>query len=774
MNINNVKVPLNITNFEDTNNENKFEYILTKEELQYMLNGISSDLKHPVTVMNLNYNYDYYLSNEKNEEIYYRNIRVDSVSSFYALRNTCRNLRIAAGEYYCLKCDYHHADYCKNVFSNNEYACKPCSFFSEKYILPQISESNNKISKYMIYDCPMLGYTEICFPIYYDKKIIGILFVGEILLDEKKERINEIKNDFLENNFYIFDKYCNDIKSKYKHNENINDKIKKLITTELSNRNVLLPDFNNDNADLAAINFQDPINEEKLNSLIDKCANHVKNMEYKFIELWKKKQKDYFDTILKKNETLFFDEYKKIISTRDITYDEIQNLFAMLYKSIAMVKEEFSFDYCRVFENLPLMQGNEFEANIEDEIGICPYADLKYDFSKVELNISSYKSSLTENEENPIKYFSYSSINSENNLISGEKDVALACKNFVVLFGIDEICKKENCFTVPNYINILFCEIGVFFLNMCTAFENISAIFMQQKHQKTLRMYRHECTHLAQRIQQNNLYYHDRYFYERLSEEKKKNIFKDIDSVAILLQNLSDNIGLIVGSINENKLKTKFGLIDIRNEINKWRAMFRLELEKKNIRLYNSTDRKYEGKCVYSNEELMSLLLYNLIDNAVKYSYWGTNINAVIEEGNFGSRIIIEDYGSEIENNNHPYDLYYRQKNTSKKEIGDGIGLYSSRRVAELLNLKLYHTCERISNFNLPLVKEAKKRNIYFNNMKEAFEELDKIETGVLIEDNYYFNRRELPVDRILDDIYKPIYHVVFTIDNFDFTVMKG
>lgn len=772
MNINHIKIPLNITNFSDIGNEDEFKYILTKEELQYMLNGISSDLKHPVTVMNLNYNNNTFLPNKENEEEYYRSIRIDSVSSFYALRNTCRNLRIAAGEFYCLKCDYHHAEYCKNVFLNNEYTRDSCPFFSKKYTSPKIRESNNKISKYMIYDCPMLGYSEICFPIYFGKKIIGILFVGEILLDEKKERIKEIKKDFLDNHFDIFSKYCKDINQKY--NVDISEKIKQHLMKELSNKKVLLEDINASNEDLVAINFQDSINEEKLQVLIDECAKHVKKLENKFSELWKEKQKKYIDVMLKNIGTNYYSNYKKIKSKKDITYDEIQNLFEVLYKSIALLRKEFSFDYCRVFENLPLMQGNEFEMNIEDEIGFCPYIDLKYDFSKVELNISTYKSSVKEIDDNPIKYFTYSTMNSENNLNCSKTDVALACENFVVLFGINEICKINSYFSIPDFINILFDEIGTFFLNMCTAFENISAIFMQQKHQKTLRMYRHECAHLAQRIQQNNLYYHDRYFYERLSDEKKKNIFKDIDSVAILLQNLSENIGLIVGSINENNLQQKYELIDIRNEINKWRAMFRLELQKKNIRLYNSTDKKYGGKYVYSHEELMCLLLYNLIDNAVKYSYWGTNINANITEGNIGSRIIIEDYGSEIENNNHPYDLYYRQKSTSKKEIGDGIGLYSSRKVAELLNLKLYHTCEKISNFNLPLVKEAKRRKICFNNMEEAFEELDRVEERVLIQDDYYLNKKELSVDRILDDIYKPIYHVVFTIDGFDFSVMKG
>lgn len=61
---------------------------------------------------------------------------------------------------------------------------------------------------------------------------------------------------------------------------------------ELSNKKVLLEDINASNEDLVAINFQDSINEEKLQVLIDECAKHVKKLENKFSELWKEKQKN--------------------------------------------------------------------------------------------------------------------------------------------------------------------------------------------------------------------------------------------------------------------------------------------------------------------------------------------------------------------------------------------------------------------------------------------------------------------------------------------------
>ena len=164
-----ISEPINITNYDYKDEENIFNYIISKDELQHRLNIISNDLRHPVTIINVNYK-------GINERDLLYNCRVDSVSSIYALRNNCRNLRTVAGEYFCLKCDYHHAQYCKEVFSNEEKGIESLFYFSNKYTKPVV-EINQKFNvKYMVYDCPMLGYCEICFPIFFNGTIIQHLF----------------------------------------------------------------------------------------------------------------------------------------------------------------------------------------------------------------------------------------------------------------------------------------------------------------------------------------------------------------------------------------------------------------------------------------------------------------------------------------------------------------------------------------------------------------------------------------------------------------------
>lgn len=775
MKLTDIKTPKYITNINHIEGD-PYSYIITREELQYMLNGISNELKHPVTVMNLNYPVKKDDKEQNSNAIFLKSIRIDSVSSFYALRNTCRNLRVAAGEKYCMECDYYHAKYCQNIFAKGLVKNNRLDFFSEKYTEPTVcTASNNR--EYIIYDCPMLGYCEICFPIFINNKIIGVFFVGEILLEYKKKRIQEVRNGFLDKNKHIFNDYCNNWGKKEK---NIRERVINLISTEWSNEEILLKDNNNNSRSLDVVNFQESISRDVFEKLIDECALNVVDLENRLKDLWKHKQSLYFKNIIQEINRNFNEEYKEIKSYKTITYNDIQNLFEILYKCVAKIRIDFKFDYCRVFENLPIMQGTEFEMDIEELIGFCPYIDLKFDFSKIDLNLSSYKSSLKEKNNNLINCFTCKTIDNITNRINDTTDIIIACENLVVVFGIESICrKKEEKYYKPNYTDILFEEIGKSFLNMCNAFENISAVFMQQQYHRTLRMYRHECAHLAKRIQQDNLYYSNRKIYELLSNEKKNNIYKDINSISQLLQHLSTNIGLIVGSVNNESLINDYSLINIRNEINKWRAMYRLELAKKNIRLYNATDKEYEGQSVFSHEELLCLLLYNLIDNAIKYSYWGTNINAEIINDGLGSKIIVEDYGMEIENNNHPYDLFYREKNASKKRIGDGIGLYSAKRVATILGLNLYHSCEKISDFNIPLVNEAKTRKLVFDNMEEAYKEFENLNDDVLykilIDEEYYANKKysRLSNERILNEIYRPTYHVVFTVDSFNITIMK-
>ena len=726
-------------------------YIVSRENLRTILNNICNELKHPVTIINVNYD----------DEASYTNGRVDSDASYYALRPTCRNLRIAAMEDYCMKCDEYYAKCCKELIENGSCSLETLEFFSDVCKYEKLSLQEINTMSYLVYDCPMLGYCEMCFPIYFHGKIIGIMIVGEILLTEKKQRKINIMEDFfrkqnlVNNPKSIFREYDMELQEKRGRRFNF-DCLKE---NELDT-NTILEDFR-DNASLCKTDFKNVLTSVEFNSLISQCYQEVKKLEKILENKWNDRKRAYFENIIKKIRNKFNDRYYTIRAANEITYVQIQEMFEAIWMTIIEIKKEFSFDYCRLYENLQHITQVDFKEKTDDT-GICPYGELKYDFTRIALSVSQCKNSLEESDENnPLFCFN------DNTEIDGTKNVVLACENLAVMFGVSEY--NLEVFSNLEHLKILFQEISRMFLHICADLERVSALFIQQQHENTLHMYRHECAHLAQRIQQNNEYYSKRERYENLSLEKKENIYRDIDSTVLSLQHLSTNIGALLGSISKEKIEQKYSYIDLRDIFNKWRSMFRLELRKKKLRMLNSTAFIDDYLLFNTHEELFEIMLYNLIDNAVKYSYWGTNICVKITP----DKVIVRDYGISIEEGSRPYDLYYRSKKNDKSYLGDGIGLYSSKKVAEILNLGLSHTCEKISEYNLPFVREALYRNLPLDgcniDIDKASREIKLFNRmDVFTPDNYYRSEDvsyySVPKRKLYRDISMPTYCVTFTI----------
>lgn len=719
------------------------EYIDSRESLRIKANDICNSLKHPITIININYGAQHFIDS-----------RVDSDASYYAIRPTCRNLRIAAGESYCMKCDNFYAQYCKEMLEQGTYYTQPLDFFAEKCRkhLPNLTNANGR--KFLVYDCPMLGYCEMCFPIYFYDKIIGFLFVGEILLSRKLQIKKNIVNEFLtQQKQKILSKYIQKWENEHPGNNFSDD----YISVDILSAENILDDYE-DNLSLHISDYKHILSDDEFNDLINQCCEETEKLEKYLKERWKIKQKHNYQAIIKSIKYHFDQKYNFIRAQNEITYNEVQDLIEIIWDVLIEVKERFGFKYCRLFDNLPYISGEDITNKDRQKIGKCIYDEdrLKCDFTKVSLSMTMCNNSLDDSMDNPLFCFSTDS----EIAIDFDSNVALACENLAVLFGVDksiELHNNENLF-------ILFQELSRFFLHMSTDLDRILTLFIQQQHEKTLHMYRHECAHLAQRIQRNNRYYKSRERYEFLSDEKRENIFRDIKSVALLLQHLSTNIGLLLGSVSAEKLKEDFKQVDIRDELNKWRAMFRLELKKRKLRIFNTTAPIDFNIHFNTHEELFSIILFNLIDNAVKYSYWGTNIHCEVLPG----QVIIKNYGIEIEAGSRPYDMYYRDKRNVENNLGDGIGLFSSKRAANILGIELFHTCEKISNYNIPLVNEAFKRRLNFDDFDfglavKEFHDINVRE--ILTRDNYYNEEECKIVERtIRREIKKATYCVTFVV----------
>lgn len=736
-----IKYITNLKN-EQYDPDNK-EYIVSREDLRIKSNDICNSLKHPITIININYGSKHYIDS-----------RVDSDASYYAIRPTCRNFRVAAGEKYCMECDNYYAQYCKEMLEEGTYHTQPLDFFSEscKKNLPNLTNAYERT--FLVYDCPMLGYREMCYPIFFYGKIIGFLIVGEILLHIRSQTKENIAKEFL---LQQKKKMLSSYIQKWEKVHPGNSFNERYITIDILSSENILEDYEH-NLFLHTSDYKHVLTDEEFDDLIYQCCEETKKLEKYLENQWKAKQKNTYQRIINSMKNSFNQKYIDIRAQNEITYNEVRDLVSVIWDVIIEMKRKFNFQYCRLFENSPYISGEDASTKNILRIGECQYDkdQLKCDFSKVPLSMTICNNSLESSKDNPLLcFFTYSGVSIDSNT-----NVALACENLAVLFGIDESLESHK----NESIVILFKEISNFFLQMSTDLDRISTLFIRQQHEKTLHMYRHECAHLAQRIQKNNRYYSSRERYEFLSIEKRENIFRDIKSVAVMLQHLSTNIGLLLGSVNEEKLKEGYKQVDIRDELNKWRAMFRLELKKRKLRIFNNIAPIDFNIRFNTHEELFTIILFNLIDNAVKYSYWGTNICCEVLPG----QVIIKNYGIEIEAGPRPYDMYYRDKRNVENNLGDGIGLYSSKKAANILGLELFHTCEKISDYNIPLVFEANKRELEIVDfdLDIVVKELGDINIKDVLTPSNYYDEEDCKIaeSTIKRDIKKATYCVTFVI----------
>ena len=226
-----------------------------------------------------------------------------------------------------------------------------------------------------------------------------------------------------------------------------------------------------------------------------------------------------------------------------------------------------------------------------------------------------------------------------------------------------------------------------------------------------LRIYRHEIVHqvLALRTSINNL---DPENKEYVSPEKINNIFKDCSDCLSALSFMTENIKLFtspsVASMYSIVQSCPYETIDIfKDVIHKHIAMHRELRDSKNL-WFEAIGRTETTQKLECQPRFLNLLLFNIISNAVKYAYRRTNIwfeYLIAEEKHHTKILTIRNFGSEVSAGDEIYRLYYRGPSVEHAETGSGIGLFISKRISEIMGVKLWHQCRRISDYNVPLME---------------------------------------------------------------------
>ena len=141
---------------------------------------------------------------------------------------------------------------------------------------------------------------------------------------------------------------------------------------------------------------------------------------------------------------------------------------------------------------------------------------------------------------------------------------------------------------------------------------------------------------------------------------------------------------------NEGRLKLKFKEFDVNKTINSVVNNFELRVKNKNGEL--SSEINADSPVIKGDEVHITNVIFNLLDNAVKYSNGSPQIKVSTESKNGHLRISVEDNGIGISKEHHAqiFDRFYRVPTGNVHDVkGFGLGLSYVKKIVDLHNGKI-------------------------------------------------------------------------------------
>lgn len=185
----------------------------------------------------------------------------------------------------------------------------------------------------------------------------------------------------------------------------------------------------------------------------------------------------------------------------------------------------------------------------------------------------------------------------------------------------------------------------------------------------------------ATKLQLQTLLKHD------LVREKQKELLNNALNETGRLHKLVDNV-LMANQIENNNLSIQKENLNLSELVEDTVKRYFLEhIEKKNITLNIESEIYYLG-----DKELLSSVIINLIENAIKYSFDKIDIQANLKTLNNKALLEIIDYGcgiSDKEKESIFYKFFRSGNENTRKTKGTGLGLFIVKSICDLHHIKI-------------------------------------------------------------------------------------
>ena len=294
-----------------------------------------------------------------------------------------------------------------------------------------------------------------------------------------------------------------------------------------------------------------------------------------------------------------------------------------------------------------------------------------------------------------------------------------------------------------------------------------------------LRIYRHEITHQVAILQRNNWFLNPEKL-RRTDDAKLRMVEEDQRQCINELDFMTQNIDVMTGRMRSRIEFIGNQEINVRTQLfNRIRSLYGRKAREKGFEI---APPRYDNQSdiLRSRLELLDIIFFNLMNNAIKYGYSGTRI--LIEYADLPMtvwwerhKISFTDFGVAVGGEweqEKIFKMHFRA-NTDKQIEGSGIGLYVAKSISELLNARLKPNQKELSQYNIPMLavyhlRLQKGGSISGIDDEAAEAEYARLEGEKLISrvcnSSYLKEYMKLSEREIRGELLRPTYEVTFSL----------
>lgn len=633
---------------------------------------------------------------------------------------------------------------CDNLCINISKCLDRISFGEDSQCLSEILNEQHEFCRidnnceYLEFTCPISGLLKFAFPIKFNSQLICVVFIGQYRISKRVEILGESPN---------IPTYLS-AKRQFASRECLMSYISSTIIPEIK-------EFQ----DITALNFAKKEKEE-LSKILSESDMRLGKSMFEVLGYNKDSDLESFSTSVLK---LF---WEKVRTAYACFFHELGANKVTVYIDDDFIKNSRSTKYLHGIDIFS--RANYYHTKMDRLPAFDTVRAKSICHSQQVDNISSLmpiREQLCSCFSNLLRedYYFYDFVYSNN--------------SFCLPYAI--IISYEN--SNRNLSNIIVEFINTIASNIRLELSSVSTKLSEYATKSILQIYRHEIIHQVLALTTSiKLFNPEENAY--LSQEKIAHIYRDCSACLSELSFMTNNIKLFTSHSNVSLYgfgeACEFRTIDIfKDVINKHVAMHRELRESKNL-WFEVTGRAETSHHLYCQPMLLDLLLFNIVSNAVKYAYDGSKIwfDYSSEGEKYQSQTLaIRNYGCSVQSGINIYRLYYRGPDNAYAETGSGIGLYISKRLSEIMGIKLYHRCRLVSKYNVPLMRKyldlcndgVLKENA--PDPDEVLQEMKRLQNekryNQIVNSSPSQDEDELCIEEVVDKIIHETYEVSFILE---------